>query len=180
MGPPHATFECCRCNDKGLCSRCQCVKNNTPCLNCQPLKRGHCWNAPDLTQVTRPTITSNSTPVNSGSSVGTLTNIHSTLVSPTSPLTTSSPPPGTLHTDHVDNNLLSPDRTPADLPHLPPPTSVAEPNFIWGILDASLFRNTVHEAYIEVVHWRKNYFTVPYGQAGKLCCRTCSSLQSIC
>ena len=147
------TLRCCWCNDKGSCTRCRCVKNTFPCANCLPLKRGHCQNPPDLTQIIRPT--SNLSPSQLGklwNSVSTLANIHSTLQSPTPPPTTSSPPLGTSHTDHVVADLLHLDGTPVDSPCLPPPTSVTEPNFTWGVLDAVSFRKIIHEAYVE------NYF----------------------
>ena len=138
------TLQCCRCNDKGLCSRCQCVKNNTPCVNCLPLRRGHCRNAPDLTQATKLTSNLPLTQLNSGSSVNTPIRVNPTLEASISSLTTSLPPFGTLHTDYAVDYLSRLDRTPADPFSLPLSTSVAEPNFIWGVLEASSFRKIIH------------------------------------
>jgi hypothetical protein len=39
--------------------------------------------------------------------------------------------------------------------------------FVWGSLDSETFIQSVSRAYPEVVHWRKNTFTVPYGNVGK-------------
>ena len=46
------------------------------------------------------------------------------------------------------------------------PASVAEPTFRWGVLGGSAFEKVILDAYEEVVHWRKHYFLVPYGQCG--------------
>ena len=35
---------CCRCNGGGRCRGCKCVKAGKQCLNCLPLRRGHCTN----------------------------------------------------------------------------------------------------------------------------------------
>lgn len=53
---------CCRCNDNDVCLRWQCVKNNTTCVNCLPLKRSHCRNArpPDFTLPPATCVASNS------------------------------------------------------------------------------------------------------------------------
>ena len=53
------------------------------------------------------------------------------------------------------------------LPSLPLPIPLANPSFVWGPLDAETFIQSVSCAYSEVVHWRKNTFTVPFGNAGK-------------
>ena len=36
---------CCRCNGSGRCISCSCVKSGSPCVNCLPLRNGHCGNA---------------------------------------------------------------------------------------------------------------------------------------
>ena len=38
------TSDCCRCNDKGRCRRCRCVKAGSVWTNCLPLQHGHCMN----------------------------------------------------------------------------------------------------------------------------------------
>ncbi len=53
---------------------------------------------------------------------------------------------------------------PRTLPDFSP---VAAPNFLWGTLPGNEFMQTINEAYSEVVHWRRNIFLVPSGNAGK-------------
>ncbi len=60
-----------------------------------------------------------------------------------------------------------PPPTPINAPSLPSPTPMANPSFVWGEHDAETFMHSVTAAYAEVVHWRKNTFPVPYGNAGK-------------
>ena len=45
--------------------------------------------------------------------------------------------------------------------------SVASPNFTWGDKDSGSFCSALKDVYVEVVHWRKNCFKVPLGNAGK-------------
>jgi len=52
-------------------------------------------------------------------------------------------------------------------PSLPDFQPVAQPNFLWGNLDGSQFCSALDKAYQEVIHWRKNSFSVPRGRAGK-------------
>ena len=47
------------------------------------------------------------------------------------------------------------------------PLSPTEPTFVWGSLDSSSFMKFINEAYVEVGHWRNNFFSVPYGQCEK-------------
>ena len=50
---------------------------------------------------------------------------------------------------------------------LPAPFPLASPAFSWGEYEASTFAQTLEEAYDEVVHWRRNLFQIPFGNAGK-------------
>lgn len=43
---------------------------------------------------------------------------------------------------------------------------MASPEFTWGNLDAETFIERVNNAYSRVVHWRRNIFAVPSGNAG--------------
>ncbi len=40
-------------------------------------------------------------------------------------------------------------------------------DFTWGELDGETFSNALEAAYAEIVHWRRNLFTVPSGSVGK-------------
>ena len=50
-----------------------------------------------------------------------------------------------------------------DLPRHPP---LSQPSFMWGGIPGSTFSTCVTCAYDEVVHWRRNLFSVPVGRAG--------------
>ena len=62
--------------------------------------------------------------------------------------------------EHTDSDQ---DRLP-DLPVFKPH---ANPEFSWGALDSSRFSTVLETAYDETVHWRKNCFKIPHGNAGK-------------
>ena len=51
-----------------------------------------------------------------------------------------------------------------DLPSFHP---VAKPTFTWGKCTSGVFIQSLDEAYSEVVHWRPNFFSLPFGNAGK-------------
>ena len=56
--------------------------------------------------------------------------------------------------------------TPA-LSDLPPFERSANPIFSWGALDHTSFTKMLDSAYDETVHWKKNCFKIPQGNAGK-------------
>ena len=43
---------------------------------------------------------------------------------------------------------------------------MVEPNSTWGTLDGATFCRAISAAYNEVVHWRRNLFSVPHRKAG--------------
>ena len=59
---------------------------------------------------------------------------------------------------------------------LPDFDSAAEPTFRWGRLDGRDFAHTVHCAYNEIVHWKRNVFMVPSGKIGKAFIKELTSL----
>jgi len=59
-----------------------------------------------------------------------------------------------------------PSQPPLDQ-QLPEHASMSTPTFMWGKLTGSDFANSLHAIYAEVVHWRRNCFSVPFGKAGK-------------
>ena len=67
-----------------------------------------------------------------------------------------------LHSFHL-LELLHP------FPELPPSSVMAQAHFTWGPSEVSSeqFVQTVNAAYSEIVHWRRNVFSVPSGKAGK-------------
>lgn len=50
---------------------------------------------------------------------------------------------------------------------LPAYRQANKPAFAWGEVDGATFVEMIREAYAEVVHWRRNIFLVPSGDAGK-------------
>ena len=53
------------------------------------------------------------------------------------------------------------------MPDLPPFSEGARRDFTWGRLSGEDFAETIHNAYSEMVHWRRNVFLVPTGKVGK-------------
>ena len=52
--------------------------------------------------------------------------------------------------------------------NLPAPSTIVEPNFIWGSTDSTSVINSLNVVYESVVHWKPNLFRIPYGNVGKL------------
>ena len=50
------------------------------------------------------------------------------------------------------------------LPSYPP---LPQPSFTWNDINGADFVHTINSCYAEVVHWRRNLFKIPSGQAGK-------------
>ena len=50
---------------------------------------------------------------------------------------------------------------------LPSFTPTSQANFMWNQLDGAEFVKSIHAAYNECVHWRRNAFLVPSGSVGK-------------
>ena len=56
--------------------------------------------------------------------------------------------------------------TKASSPALPDFLPMDEPNFMWGTLSGSEFKQLIRETYDEVVHRRRNILLVPSGKVG--------------
>ena len=61
------------------------------------------------------------------------------------------------------NTPSTPSQNPELLPYSPSP----QPTLTWGQLDGQDFSQAITAAYAEVVHWNRNLFLVPSGNAGK-------------
>ena len=55
---------------------------------------------------------------------------------------------------------------------------MSTPAFVQGKLSGSDFADSLHALYADVVHWRHNCFSVPFGKAGKDFVRELSKLYS--
>ena len=51
--------------------------------------------------------------------------------------------------------------------NLPPFSECEDPCFTWGTLNSEEAITAIDNAYNKAVHWRRNIFSVPSGQAGK-------------
>ena len=72
-------------------------------------------------------------------------------------------PPNNAHPE----SHVNPTQVQAPLYPLPSPSLLSNPSFSWGEYDHASIKDSLEEAYSEVVHWRKNTFQVPFGNAGK-------------
>ena len=135
---------CCRCNGSGRCRSCSCARSQGSCIDCLPLRRGHCENAP----VPTPDLTDNQTVEE---------NNHPThdvsITSSVSPVSQDSPAPN----DELQSTL-----------HLPDAVSLGDPNFMWGDMTGEAFSLLIDKAYNEIVHYKSNLFGIPRGRAGTL------------
>ena len=139
---------CCRCNPSATCKNCACVRAGHSCRKCLPGSLGKCLNQPlhDSGQP-RPTHSPPTTAV---------------YFVPTTSLTT--PPSHIL--PHVSSDIIAP-QLPNPPPNLPPFRPMADPRFVWGESDSSALCSSIKETYDEVIHWRRNCFQVPRGDAVK-------------
>ena len=172
MAPP-----CCRCNASGRCKNCYCKKANKVCSNCQPLRLGNCRNTPTALA------TGTDIPAPPGPPAGAQAN-QALAASTDSPRLTDgdistpfgiSTPADSLSDDTANASLVHP--VPTAQPttpqqedsslQLPPFTPANDPVFTWGTYSAPDFMHSLEATYSEVVHWRRNCFTVPLGKAGK-------------
>ena len=171
-------MQCCRCNGSGLCKNCSCVKAKRACTDCLPGKNNKCCNRPSLNQ---------NMPALSASTAPSL----SIDISTTS--TTSVPPQTTAPESH--NRLSAFQEKDGDIPQLTPtplPTSLSTPvclplprykpvskaSFVWGMYECSAVVHQVDTTFDEAVHWKRNLFKVPQGNAEKLFAQELSRLFS--
>ena len=148
---------CCRCNAGGKCKNCVCVKSKRQCSNCLPIRKGSCSNTKQLAALLVP-VTAPATrnqPANSN-------------IPPTSPRSeTYSPNTPTVNLPTAHLAYPSAAQTQMTYCPLPPTSPIANPSFTWGDYDSISITRSIEVAYSEVVHWRKNTFQVPLGNAGK-------------
>lgn len=163
---------CCKCNRSGRCQNCSCVKRGQPCQGCLPQRLGNCVNTvhtqpspsasndmpsqpPPLTNSVPETLPSHSPPP-----YAVLTSSQEPSLSP---LTTNSVRNCSETAPYSNSNSRAPEKTTM----LPQFTPIADPVCTWGEYDSEHFSDSLNAAYAEVVHWKINYFKVPYGKAGK-------------
>ena len=168
---------CCKCNRSGSCKGCACVKAKQSCDSCLPGKLGNCSNRPSA--ATRlPTVDN----ANAGSDTNLLTSTTTvtaaTIPRHFTPTTTEDPP---HYPSQPSSNTPPLDQQSSPTSHLTPlpeHVSMSTPTFVWGEFTGSDFAHSLHATYVEVVHWRRNCFHVPFGKAGKDFVRELSKLYS--
>ena len=133
---------CCKCNKSGFCRGCVCVKAKNCCESCLPGKLGNCTNRTTVNAVDTTTKSQSSDSVDANATT-------------TAAITTSSTDKSTSVSDSSFYQQL---------PNFPP---VSSTTFTWGNLSGVEFVQIVNDAYTEIVHWRRNCFTVPFGKAGR-------------
>ena len=152
---------CCRCNRTGFCKGCACVKAKKSCVNCLPGKLGNCANRSTATVMG----STNSHPEPLRDSNTTIATAATAATTATTTTSSGDEPP-----------LCQPLEPDPPCPRLPDHPSVSVPAFTWGNLSGPDFAMTLDATYAEVVHWRRNCFTVPYGKGGKEFVRELSRL----
>ena len=163
---------CCRCNAGGKCRNCVCVKSKRQCSNCLPSRKGCCSNmklspalqepdAAHISPVPRSYIRlpSQPSPPHVSPDEATITTMTNNDATTAQASGVSRPPNSAQHasSDPVHGPSCS----------LPPASPMPNPVFVWGDNDSASIMKSMDETYAEVVHWRKNAFRVPFGNAGK-------------
>ena len=141
---------CCRCNRSGSCRGCACVKAKGLCDNCLPGKLGNCTNRSTTTAMASAT-SGPEPPCRDAFLAATTVSTNDSSVDSS----VDSSPPAQLPEPTSPN------------PRLPEFPSEGQPDFTWANLSGVDFAITLDAMYAEVVHWRRNCFIVPFGNAGK-------------
>ena len=147
---------------QGLCLS---VRAKKPYENCLP---GNCANSSAASSTASSTANmSTSNGVACVASAPTMANV-TTLVAPAAPAISPDLDLGNCGNSGISDLDPDPDPDPDTLyPTLPLFPSENMPTFKWGNSSGTEFVKNLDDAYAEVVHWRCNCFTVPFGKAGR-------------
>ena len=150
---------CCRYNKSGSCRNCSCVKANSKCTNCLPSR---------LFYVLTTLILALKIIQQLQLQVLHLCMIRKMSLKAWTVLTvqitrewTAMRFPIRINVSYLINLLyqyLSP---------LPDPSPISDPFFLLGNVDSAVRIDHMNDAYDEIVHWRMNLFSVPFGSQGK-------------
>lgn len=142
--------QCCRCNGNGRCRSCFCVRSGLKCINCLPLRRGRCENFEDSSP--QPAVSSL---IQSDLSTSSFSEDESEL---------SLPIESEADATSTRSDLVEPvDLTFPSFVKIP-----ENPQFVWGDVDGNSFVSLLDQVYDEIVHWRRNIFSLPTGRSGKM------------
>ena len=159
---------CCRCSRTGHCQNCICVKRGSSCRGCLPQRLGTCVNTVN-TQLSQAQALNTATP-------GVQNSQASSITLPPPSVTELPLPRGALEPNASANTSTSPatenpaQGTPesgSSCPELPAISPISDATYAWGAYDSASFSSSLDAAYEEVVHWRPNFFKLPYGKTGK-------------
>ena len=181
--------QCCRCNGNGHCRGCVCVRSNRPCTNCLPRHHGWCENLGDdspngitdgaqleppeppvIHQSELPPAEYDSEHTESEQRNGTVRCVREgtngrdgiDVGDGSMPNNRSSDVEFANDQTSQSANMLSADHTdPWLLPCSPCP------DFQWESSDGKVFCASITSAYDEAIHWKRNIFLLPSGNAGK-------------
>ena len=177
--------QCCRCNGSGRCANCACVKAKKPCTNCLPGRKARCSNTNTAVLPCPPPLNQ---PPGPGSEVDGPTSGVDALprdVQPSPPPPSQSSGPVSEEDDPTNGDALPRDvegatseaqglswsllSGPTIQPtvQLPEFLPTANPAFTWESQGSESFSHSLNAMYAEVVHWKMNYFKVPYGNTRK-------------
>ena len=172
--------QCCRCNGKGRCKGCVCVRNGKTCTNCTPGRVGKCENRGSATRIeteaaddqgnaegasaANALALENDQPRNQGQHSASVPDIERTSVNIDG---------GGNGTPLLDNRTSGSECATASnrasnihVDQWPSP-ACSTPNFQWGLLDGKTFCEKIDEAYNLIIHWKRNIFLLPSGATGK-------------
>ena len=89
------------------------------------------------------------------------------VASTSPPSQNSTPGVITVEHDTTQSNSIDDNSEETPVTELPPHVNMAEPAFSWGLLSSEEFTQSLNSAYSEAIHWKPNYFKIPYGNVGK-------------
>ena len=157
---------CCKCNKKGSCKSCFCVKQGNFCVNCAPGRCGSCANRQSLQTAPAgpPPV-----PVPPFQTSHPLSQALSQNVLPSPPRdhTADGPvyfPPCVQSPDRMNDHPLDSHVAPPLLPDFVPSS---DPMFAWDSIDCLTFYDKTISCYNEIAHWKRNLFKIPLGKSGK-------------
>ena len=152
---------CCRCNGRGRCISCACVKSGSRCIDCLPSRNGHCSNMEVVSDANEHSCTLSSLLM-----VPSTDDIDGITVDMNAP---ENGPCSSPESVAVCNDVTAPSILDSQAPSfsLPPFRPVQEADYTWGDMSGQVFTKLINEAYSQIVHWRQNIFMVPSGSSGK-------------
>ena len=153
---------CCRCNRNGRCGNCSCRKAGNSCQSCLPGRLGYCTNQTASASVATQNLPRGVHLDNSN------TSITSSQVTLTAEPNHEASDLNTVEGIKMGSSFeSSPDQSEGSpISALPVFEPMVSPTFTWGERDSESTIASIESAYSEVMHWKKQLFPVPWGNAG--------------